>query len=193
MEILPKLGGKNMIIGFTGFHSSGKSDLCKYLELKYGWRWVIKRDLLKDWSGMGDDESAWIRWYRNLYRTSGGYKVMHHLIKRMGYSRGSNAVILMDSVHTPDEWRAITEVDPNSLLVCVYIPKELRLERSTPEDLSLDIRRERHWHSEAGDECLLSHVEWAFCGIASHELRSLEAEALFGHLVRVGKLDPSLL
>ncbi len=177
-----------MIIGFVGFHSSGKTDLCQYLEKKFGWRWFSKRLFLREWSGMEENESAWTEWYRNLYRTLGGYEIMHHLLKRVMYSPRSDNVVLIDAVHTPEEWRAIKEVDPNSLLVTVYAPKESRRQRSSPEDFVLDLKRERHWHSEIDGQCLLSQVEWAFCGIATPELRALEAEALFNHLTLVGKI-----
>lgn len=158
------------------------------MENKFGWRWVLKRELLKEWSGMGENELAWINWYRNLYCTIGGYEIMNHLLRKIGYIRGIGNVILLDAIHTPDEWRAIKEADSNSILVGVFIPKESRLERSSSEDLVLDNGRERHWHGKEGDYCVLSQIEWSFCGIASPELQALEAESLFEHLIKVGKI-----
>ena len=177
-----------MIIGFVGFHNSGKSCLCRYIERRFSCRWVLKRALLKEWSGIGENELAWTNWYRNLYRTIGGYEIMHHLLRRIKYVQNKNSVILIDAIHTPGEWRAVKEVDSDSLLAGVFIPKESRLERSTPEDIILDDKRERYWHSKEGNHCLLSQIEWSFCGIASQELQALEVEALFEHLTKVGKI-----
>lgn len=177
-----------MIIGLVGFHSSGKSHLCQYMEKKFGWKWILKRVLLKNWADMGENEPAWTNWYRNLYRTSGGYEIMHHLLRRMGYTRNPHNVILIDAVHTPDEWRAIKEVDNDSILAGVFLPRELRLERSSPEDLTLDERRERYWHNKEDGLCILSQIEWSFCGAASQDLQALEAKALFEHLTKVGKI-----
>ena len=177
-----------MIIGFAGFHSSGKSHLCQYMEKRFGWKWLLKRALLKEWSDIGENEPAWTDWYRNLYRTMGGYEIMHHLLRRIEYDRNPNNVILLDAIHTPDEWRAIKEVDSESTLAGVFIPKELRLKRSSPEDLTLDDRRARNWHDKEDYHCLLSQIEWSFCGIASQELQALEAKALFEYLSVTGKI-----
>jgi hypothetical protein len=177
-----------MIIGFVGFHSSGKSDLCQYLESKFGWRHILKRVVLAEWSGLQENESAWTEWYRELYREKGSYSVMSSILsERIRYKRSLNRVILVDAIHTPDEWRAIKNVDPSSLLAGVFITRESRRERSSKEDLVLDSSREKYWHSGSG-QCLLSEIEWSFCGIASTELRSLEADTLRQHLVKTGRI-----
>ncbi len=177
-----------MIVGLTGYHSSGKSALSEFLAKEFGWQWVIKRILLKEMSGLGDNEPSWTAWYRDLYKRMGSYEIMHHLLKQMKYTKNSGVVILVDAIHTPEEWRAIKEVDSDSLLSGVFIPKDTRLERSSPEDLVLDGNRERYWHSADGQTCLLAQVEWAFCGTANSELRTLEAKGLLDHLVRSGKI-----
>ncbi|MHB1316544.1 MAG: hypothetical protein ACYCZW_01670 [Minisyncoccota bacterium] len=178
-----------MIIGLTGYHSSGKSVLAEFLVKKYGWNRVTKRTLLKEWSGVGEDEYAWTAWYRDLYQRMGSYEIMHHLIRRMNYHKNLNEVVLLDAIHTPQEWQAIQEVDPDSLLAGVFIPKECRLQRSSPEDLVLDVKRERYWHSGEEYKCLLARIEWSFCGMANPELMSLEAQALLDHLKTSGKIN----
>ena len=177
-----------MIIGLTGYHSAGKSVLAEFLAKKFAWHWVLKRTLLKEWSEEGDDESAWTSWYRDLYKKMGSYEIMHHLLRRMNYHKNIKEVILLDSIHTPEEWKAIKEVDSNSLLAGVFIPKECRLQRSSPEDLVLDVKRQQYWHAGVDHTCLFAQIEWSFCGTASPKLRTLEAKALFDHLVASGKI-----
>ena len=113
---------------------------------------------------------------------------MHRLLRRIEYASSLENVILLDSIHTPGEWQAVKEIDSNSILTGVFIPKESRLERSSLDDLVLDSGREQHWHNKEDDYCVLSQIEWPFCGIASPELQALEAEALFEHLIKVGKI-----
>jgi hypothetical protein len=177
-----------MIIGLTGYHSAGKSDLSQFLAKEFNWQWILKRDLFREWSGVGDNEQLWTEWYRALYQKIGGYGIMHYVLRRMSYKKSSRTVLLFDAIHNPDEWRAIKEVDPDSLLLGVFTPKEQRRERSAPEDFSLDIKREKYWHNENDSQCLLSQVEWAVCGLIDSNLRKLEAKALFDYLVASGRI-----
>ena len=176
-----------MIIGLAGYHSTGKSVIAEFLSKEFGWRWVIKRELLKEWSEVGDDESAWTSWYRNLYKRTGSYEIMHHLLRRINYQKDVKEIIVLDAIHTPDEWKAIREVDPDSLLAGVFVPKDCRLKRSSPEDLVLDVKRQQYWHAGADHACLFAQIEWSFCGTASPKLRSLEAKALFDYLTAFKK------
>jgi nicotinamide riboside kinase len=177
-----------MIIGLTGYHSSGKSVISQFLAKEFNWRWILKRKLLQEWSGVGDDEYAWTEWYRDLYNRMGSYQIMHHLLKKINYQKNKNEIIILDAIHTPEEWSAIKEIDFDSLLVGVFIPKECRLQRSSPEDLVLDLKRQQYWHTGENNLCLLSQIEWSFCGTANQELRLLEAKALFEHLINSGKI-----
>ncbi len=178
-----------MIIGFVGFHSSGKSDLCQYLQSKFGWQHILKRTILAEWSGLQENEFAWTEWYRELYREKGSYSVMRSILsERIKYKRNPNQVILIDAIHTPDEWRAIKDADPTSLLAGVFITWESRRERSSKEDIVLDSGREKYWHNSDG-QCLLSEIEWSFCGIASTELRILETDTLRKHLIKTGRIN----
>ena len=178
-----------MIAGLAGYHSSGKSVLAEFLAKEFGWQWIVKRELLKNWSGSGDDECVWTDWYRSLYDKMGSYEIMHHLLRRVGYTKNDRGVAVLDSIHTPDEWRAVKEVDPNAILAGVFIPKECRLQRSSPQDLVLDIKRERYWHTGNSQSCLLAEVEWSFSGMANSDLRQLEAKAFFEHLTASGKIN----
>jgi len=175
-----------MIVGLVGYHSSGKSYLSEFVVKNYGWRHILKRELLREWSTMGGNEQAFIDWYRDLYHRMGSYEIMLHLLRLIKYSRDSKEVILLDAIHTPDEWKAVTEIEPDSILASVILPKSLRLARSTPEDMELDIKRERFWHN--GNACLLSQVEWSFNGMANEELRTFEMSTLFEYLKLSGKM-----
>lgn len=175
-----------MIIGLVGYHSSGKSFLSEFVVKTYGWRYVVKRELLRQWSAMGGNEQAFTGWYRDLYHRMGSYEIMLHILQLVKYSRDSGEVVLLDAIHTPDEWKAVTEVEPESMLASVILPKSLRLVRSSPEDMALDIKRERFWHNE--NTCLLSQVEWSFNGMANEDLRALEMSTLFKYLKASGKI-----
>ncbi len=178
-----------MIIGLTGFHSCGKSVLADFLVQRFGWRRVVKRLLLKEWSGAGEDESLWTAWYRDLYQKMDSREIMHHLLGQIKYDPLAREVILLDAVHSHGEWQAIKEADPTSLLVGIFIPQSIRLQRSSQEDLTLDAKRKRFWHSDNGQNCLLSEIEWSFSGTAGDALRALEAQGLFDHLKAAGKID----
>src|SRR3989339_799748 len=175
-----------MIIGIAGYHSSGKSDLSEFFVNNYSWRHVVKRELLREWSSVDNNEEVFTEWYRDLYHNMGSYEIMHHLLRLMKYDRNSKDVVLLDAIHTPDEWKAVLEIEPEALLVSVVVPKKCRLSRSTPEDMALDIKRERFWHSH--QTCLLAQVEWSFSGVASEALRALEADALVDHLKSSGRI-----
>ena len=175
-----------MIIGLTGYHSCGKSVLAESLSEAFKWDIVTKRNLFKEWSGVSGDD--WVSWYRDLYTRMDSYDIMKELIKRINYRKDPSKVIVMDAVHTIGEWSAIKDVDSDSLLIGVFVPKECRIQRSSPEDLILDGKREKYWHKQETQECLLSCVEWSFSGLLKPDTRLLEAEELYNFLLSSGKI-----
>ena len=174
-----------MIIGLTGFHGTGKSALSHFLSKKFGWSLIHKRHTLMEWSGFSNYNDS-IEWYRNLYREIGPYKIMRMFLERIGYQKNPESIKILDAIHSSEEWRAVKEVDANCLLAGIFIPKELSQKRISAHGLELNLKREKYWHD--GSACLLSQIEWTFCGTANDELRLLESQALIESLKATGRI-----
>jgi hypothetical protein len=156
-----------MIVGLTGLHGAGKSFLAQIMHDKIGWEVVIKRDVLRMIYEKSDpvDGLTWEEWYRVLYAKIGAYKMMCMVIDEARISE-RKSIVVIDSIHNTDEWRAVKHLHSEAILVGVFSPREIRQSRNTLKDVELDVKRIIYWHENVLGEfsCLLSEVEWAFSG-----------------------------
>lgn len=170
----------------TGLHGSGKSHLSSLIATEYGWSVCIKRELLRQLhadEGGGED---WIVWYRALYALIGPYEVTKKLLRLV--PQGDRMVL--DSVHSYAEWKAVREIRSKSTLAIVVAPKAVRVARNGPEDPALDIQRIGFWHDDnAGNACLVSESEWCFNGAASSDILRQEFEAFLSNLMHLLVID----
>jgi chloramphenicol 3-O-phosphotransferase len=175
------------IVGLTGLHGTGKSHLARLFADLFNWNCLHKRTWLKnlyDESPLNQRTTAnWDRWLYQLYDELGPSAVMEMILSA---HKSTTGVLVFDSIHNPEEWRAVTAVDPNAVLVGVFAPLTTRIERRTADGVRLDSRRVKYWHQGQGKEspCLLTKVEWAFTGHCSRELQIAECESFSQYLNR---------
>lgn len=179
-----------MIVGLTGLHGAGKSYTGKLLEEVFGWKYFEKRVYLQ--TLFKNDQKVkpslkWIEWHRELYLKDGSFKIMKEIL---GKNFPIKKVLIVDSVHNAEEWRAVKDTDSRAILVGVFSPSPVRAMRRDQEEGVLDKKRIIHWHESNDDNivCLLSEVEWAFSGILPRELLTNQFNFLRHHLVETKRI-----
>lgn len=156
-------------VGLCGLHGAGKTHIAARLCELGNWKILDKRLELKQlyengWSRRSKDES-WEVWYRSIYERFGSGAVMLKLLETI--SSSSACVIVIDAIHTPEEWLTLQGHAPGSILAGVWAPQAIRdLRRDEP--IKMDARRTHFWHHN--NDCLMSRVEWAFPGSLSSKL-----------------------
>lgn len=155
-------------VGLCGFHGAGKTYLASRLRELAGWLILDKRAVLHQlfnagWLRQSKDE-VWEAWYRSVYARFDSGQVM---LKVLEHARIVAPITIIDSIHTPDEWKVVCAHAPASILVGVWAPELIRAVRRE-EPAEMDARRARFWYH--GDVPLISSVEWAFTGLHSKEL-----------------------
>lgn len=154
-------------IGLCGLHGAGKTYLASRLHELAGWPVLDKRAILQrlfqnGWFRRSADE-VWEAWYRSIYERFGSGVMMMKAVECAGMTE---SIVIVDAVHTPDEWRALQACAPHSVLVGVWTPSAIReLRRDEPPEM--DVRRIHFWHQK--DTCLMSMTEWAFPGALTSE------------------------
>jgi len=159
-----------MIIGLTGLHCSGKSFISNILVKILNFKYINKRDFIKNYyiiniiERKGDFlENRFIEWYREKYKTLGGYKFMQEVFKNFDFSIN----IIIDAIHNVEEWEFFMNFSNKSILIYVVTPRNVRNNRDKNKVL-LDKNRISSWHSlysiTSYSNCLLSFVEWSFNG-----------------------------
>lgn len=148
-----------MIIGVTGLHGSGKSFLFKKLSDLMSVPYFYKRDALKSMA----NTQNWTKWYREKYKQLGVYQFTKLILE---FIPTDSPIVLYDTVHNPNEWAAIKDIDPNAILVGVFSPLSIRRSRNDKQDTTLDKKRVRYWHEPNKNKiaCLTSEIQWAFSG-----------------------------
>lgn len=172
-----------MILTLCGLHSSGKSHLADLLEREFGWSCVNKRvaiERLFNKQFDAPDSPLAIEWFRAIYQNVGAAELMTLVLGSI--PDGSNVVF--DSVHNPLEWDVIKASEKKSMLVGVFAPQAVRDERNSQLDVVLDKKRIRYWHDDVDSNfrCLMSEVEWAFCGAHDEALQKEQCGALISYL-----------
>jgi len=156
-------------VGLCGLHGAGKSYIAARLRELGGWTVLDKRLELKrlyenGWFRRSKDES-WEAWYRSTYERFGSGSVMLKVLESIRISTVS--VVVVDAIHTPDEWRSLQGYAPESVLAGVWAPQAIRdVRRDEPSEM--DARRVHFRHNN--NVCLMSTVEWAFPGSLPGEL-----------------------
>lgn len=179
-----------MIIGLTGLHGAGKSYVGKLLEEMFEWEHFEKRTYLQ--AIFKNDQKInsslrWTEWHRELHLKNGSFKIMKEIL---GKKILMQKVLIIDSVHNTEEWRAIKDADSRSILVGVFSPSLIRETRRDKEEGSLDKKRIIYWH-ESNDNnvvCLLSEVEWAFSGMLPRNLLISQFNLLHHHLIETKRI-----
>ncbi len=156
-------------VGLCGLHGAGKTHIAARLRDLGGWTILDKRLELKrlyesGWFRRSKDES-WEAWYRSTYERFGSGPVMLKVLEPISISAAS--VVIVDAIHTPEEWKSLQGYAPSSVLTGVWAPQAIRDVRRD-EPVEMDIRRSHCWHH--GGDCLMSSVEWAFPGSLPGEL-----------------------
>jgi len=167
-------------LGFCGLHGAGKTYAAQRLHSISGWPIVDKRAALRvlydaQWLRTHQDE-AWEAWYRLIYERLGSRGVMSKALKEI---RVPGEIRILDAIHTPGEWTAVSSLYPNSILIGIYAPKQTRLMRMD-EPPEMDVRRVRFWHEDS--ECLMTQVAWAFPGILYGEVLDSLCRALITYV-----------
>ncbi len=167
-----------MMLVLAGLHGAGKSYLSSVISRDFSWEVCVKRDILKLLHSYEGGESDWVAWYRSLYVSIGSYSVT----KKLASLIPSRDRIVLDSVHSYSEWRAVREARPDSVLAAVIAPKAVRLARNEPEDVVLDERRVACWHDEEEkSSCLIAESEWCFNGALPLKTLHGEFEEFLNH------------
>lgn len=179
-----------MIVGLTGLHGAGKSYTGKLLEKEFGWNHFEKRAYLQ---ALFKNEQKinsslkWVDWHRELYLKNSSFKTMKEIL---GKKILTQKVLIVDSVHNAEEWRAVKDADSRAILVGVFSPSPIREMRRDKEEGALDKKRIIHWHESNDDNivCLLSEVEWAFSGILPHKLLIDQFNLLRHYLIETKRI-----
>lgn len=167
-------------ICLCGHHGAGKTHIALQLNDIAGWPILDKRESLKRFFRKGwlrrQSKESWESWYRSVYERFGSGVLM---LKLLETNKSSHNIVIVDAVHTSEEWSAIQAIAPASLLVGVWAPTSLRsLRRDEPPEM--DVRRVRFWHNR--DTCLMAAVEWAFPGTLSRKLLDRICREFIGYV-----------
>lgn len=156
-------------VGICGLHGAGKTYIAKHLHTDTGWPLIDKRTSLRrlyneGWFRHHEGES-WESWHRSVYELVGSKPLILKVLEIVEKG-GGGKIVIIDSIHAPEEWNVIHSLHPESILIGVSAPESIRRLRmdELPE---MDARRIRFWHN--GGACLMAEAEWAFPGILSTE------------------------
>lgn len=163
-----------MFVALTGLHGAGKSFLAEVMSVNLGWNMIVKRDVFKliFEKSKASKELTWEQWYRVMYEKVGAFAIMEMILGEIGLMK-SDEIMVIDSVHNVDEWRAIKCANQKSILIGVFTPREIRCSRNNPGDEELDRKRIMYYHENVLGElsCLFSEVEWSFSGCDSRKMQ----------------------
>lgn len=166
------------ILALTGLHGSGKSHLSKLVSMRFGWRVLVKRDLLRQIHAQIGFTEQWEDWYRRQYATVGAINLTAQFVDLLPHGD-----VILDAVHNLDEWRIIKSLRPSSVLAAVIAPASVRAMRNHGEDPTLDVRRVGYWHAtEQEPGCLMSECDWCFNGAADPETSIAEFSSFLSWL-----------
>lgn len=175
-----------MLIAFTGLHAAGKSYLIEKISEKYSIKSYNKRQILKEiyYSENQEYDKYYGDWYREEFYKNPTIITSKILSKIPLYEN-----IILDSIHSYTEWKIISNLYPNSILVSVSTPKDIRSLRQDAGDEAANLKRIEYWHSnyEGKEGCLLSEVSWTFNGAASTNANLLMFEELLSYINNIEK------
>lgn len=152
-----------MFIGITGLHGSGKSYFSHNIPTKYGFSVFYKNDIIAD---IYNHVENWVELYREEYRTN-PYNLITNILSKLPLEGD----VLLDAIHSNEEWNIIKSIIPSAKLILVTTPREVRVSRRI-ENPKRDEKRIQYWHSVKKDksvDCLLTQISWSFNGNASIE------------------------
>jgi len=171
-----------MIVALTGFHAAGKSYLAQVMAESLGWVHFHKQNQMKVFYEKQRlnhlNLPDWNSWQVKMFQENGHYEVMSWLL---GGVR-NDQILVVDSLHHPDEWKAVRDFDSRAILVGIFTPNTVRSVRRDEGEDELDAKRQSYWHDENHRRCLLSSVEWSFVGSLSREELERQCHALKGYL-----------
>lgn len=151
-----------MLIAITGLHGSGKSYFSHCIPPKYGFEVFYKNDIIAE---IFNNKTNWIEQYREAYKNN-----PESLIKEILSHLPLEKNVILDAVHSYEEWKIIKSLETSARLILVTTPREVRISRRK-ENENKDVKRIQYWHSIEKDSvnCLLTQVSWSFNGGASLE------------------------
>lgn len=170
-----------MLIAFTGLHAAGKSYLIEKISEEYAIKIFNKKQILKEMFIIEEQRSDihYRDWFREEFYND-PVKIISRILSRLPMEE----TIILDSVHSFTEWKIINDLCPNSILVSVSTPKDIRSIRQDAGDDEANLKRMEYWHSdyEGKEGCLLSEVSWTFNGAASTNANLLMFEELLSYI-----------
>lgn len=153
-----------MLVVLTGLHASGKSYFANNIAKGFGFNVVYKLDIVKK---LSDKEKKDFRiWYRENFNKD-PYSTTEKILSELPLSEN----VILDSVHSFNEWRIIQSIVPDVVMISVITPECVRTARYENPDDNNDNKRLMYWHSDFNGErgCLLSQASWSINGAASLE------------------------
>lgn len=169
-----------MLLCITGLHASGKSYFCDNIISKYGYQRINKKEIVANIcekeTGSKDD---WQNWYKTEYNKN-PFLTTLKIIKELPLEQD----IVLDAVHSYKEWKIINSVIPQSMMIAITTPEDVRVSRHDVGDKEKDHKRIEYWHSDYNGEkgCLLSEVSWTFNGAAPDEVNEMCFQSLLDYI-----------
>lgn len=167
----------------TGLHGSGKTHLCRILQ-EEGLTIINKREVLSKLYDSDKTALSFSDWMKNHYSIpgSGAASMMERILSTLSV-RSSSKSLVFDAIHNLAEWETIIRQYPNSVLILVVSPKNIRNNRNSVDEQILDRRRIEYWHeSLENNKCLMSEVSFTFNGTCHDNLQRKIVKELL-HLI----------
>lgn len=175
------------VVAFTGLHGTGKSFIAKLLAEKLGALYINKRELLKEiYSGINADQADWESWYRDLYKSQGGFKVMEMICSFVENTYKQSNIIIFDAVHNPGELAYLRQKYA-AMLILVVTPAQERADRiskrdGAPKDDSIRIKAMHEFDEKGIKSCLYAQADWSMCNYGSRAFLNAQFEALVNYI-----------
>jgi cytidylate kinase len=168
-----------MLIAITGLHGSGKSYFANNIPIKFGFKVFNKKQIIEYICKKETNREDWDVWYRQEYRKD-PYTITAKILSCLKLDED----IILDAVHSLEEWKIIQSIVENAALVVVTTPEYIRMQRREKDDDIKDIQRIKYWHTNSEDsvECLLTKVSWSFNGGASMRTNEISFKELTDYL-----------
>lgn len=165
-------------IALCGLHGAGKSFLAQKINSLQKWKVIEKRAALKQlhrqhFSDFGTYDPDWDSWYKSIYKKTDSATILNRILSSFALN-DTDQFIIIDSVHTIDEWSVLQERDPRSKLLLVCAPEAVRHSRMD-EPPEMDDRRAHYWHRDTS--CLMRYVDWAITSTVSEDLFLRQCDA----------------
>ena len=110
-----------MLIAITGLHGSGKSYFSRSIPTKYGFEVFYKNDIIAE---IFNHKPNWIEQYREAYKNN-PEALIKEILSRLPLENN----VILDAVHSYDEWKIIRRLEPSARLILVTTPREIRISR----------------------------------------------------------------